>query len=250
MPTKKSNGKRQRQPKGKKKQMWKTAKAAVEAVLKKEAEPNFVKATYGSYSVVTGLYVTPLTLNPGPAGGYLDSTLVRIAQPANVQSLGNPGTRKDLSVNITGIKARLRFFLPNNIRKANVAVYLGFDKNHERRTAAQAITVNYFDTPDCHTVLREDSLIKEDLAQLVNLKRKNFIIQAETQANSAQSSSYFKDISIWRKPKQTFQLKYDGDLSTSYLNRSFYLAIKASYDPSGTDRVKFGGSVVTYYRDL
>lgn len=219
------------------KRVAKIAKKAALSVVKKLSDPLYTRTELGGYNTATGQYDVKIQIVPGPNNGILVNNQPVIAQAAAVTDIGLPGVRKDEMVSIIGVSARLRIFVPNQIKSAKFNTYLALDNDNVALPAM-------FNTPDQYTMLREDPAIRKDLAKLRILKANKIHMKA----GNGQGDN-FRDVTLWWKPKNTLKLKYSGVLATDFLNRKFVVCLKGSYDNT-VGNASFGGVITTYYRDL
>lgn len=223
----------------KKKSVWKVAKAAARSVIKAQADPMFAQTLIGGYDAQQGVYTLPQPLVPGPNNGVLLGALPKIVQVNAAGDIGNPGTRKDDQILVSGIKARFRLFFPQQTSTANISIYLFLDK---KGTALPIM----FNTPDQSTMLRTQQAVMQELKFVKILKMKKYVFKhASVNLNL---NDNFRDVDLYWKPKTPFKLKYSGGGPADFLNSRFGICFKTSYDPQNP--VSVGGSIVTYYRDL
>lgn len=232
--------------------MYQIAKAAAKSVLKKTASPNFVRTVYGGYNEANGQFEDQLTFSSGPDGGYLVTNLPQTFVPSTNVGAGQPGSRSDIEISITGVKLSLRVQLPQNISQAKVKAYLFLDKDAKRRLDdTDPIYPVQFKAPDEFYMLREDPDTRGDLQMIKILATKSTVIRSNPNSSGNNQSRTFRDINLWWRPKSPgFKLKYTGESSDEFLNRAFGWVIKSSYpdNPAGDD-LTFGGVLTFYYRD-
>ena len=136
---------------------WNLAKRACQQVLKKAAQPNYVRTVFGAYDEATGQFDTQIAVASGPDGGYLTSDYPKISIPATSVGKGMPGSRNDNEVSITGVKLSLRIELPQNVSSAKIKAYLFLDTDAKRRMDENdPLYPVMFKAPDEFYMLRDD----------------------------------------------------------------------------------------------
>lgn len=254
---KRRSSRRRRKRRGKKtrassSKAWKRAKAAVSAVLKKAAQPLYVRKVYGNYNDANGQFETQVSIASGPDGGYIDTNQPLIAVPSTTAGAGMPGSRKDNEISITGIKCSFRFELPQNVSQCKVKAYLFLDKDGKRRMdESDPLYPVQFKAPDEFYMLRDEPDTRANMHNIHIIKSREFKIRSNPNSSGTNQSRTFRDMNLWWKPKGTgFKFKYVGDAADEYLNRCFGICIKTSFpDNAAGDQLTFGGVVTTYYRD-
>lgn len=232
--------------------VWKTAVRAARTVVKKKAAPLFTRLTFADYDPQTGQFSNLINVAAGPDNGHIQPLVVRTSIPANINSVGNPSTRRDQEITITGISVNFRFILPQNQSMAKVKVYLFMDKQYaERAATANPLYATQFMCPDEYFMLRNENDLRSQMQDIKVLTRRSYMIRSNPNSSGNNQSRTFRDVKLWWKPRKGgLKYKYVGPDNDDLLNRSIGVCIKASYPANvAADTMQFGGVITTYYRD-
>lgn len=232
--------------------MWKTAIRAAQTVVKKKAQPLFVRKVIGNYNTGTGQFDNPQNVQPGPDNGWIDPLISEISLPSDVGLVGTPGYRRDMEITITGIKLSFRVILPQNQSKTKFKAYLYLDKLYnDRRVGGAPLQASMFKCPDEFFMLRTDEEIRSEMQNIRVLAQRSVTINSLPNSSGNNQSRTFRDFNIWWKPRKGgFKYKYTDTNENELLNRAIGVCVKCSQPENpAADTVPFGLVMTTYYRD-
>lgn len=218
------------------KKIRKIATQVARKVLHKNTDAQWVQNVVGSYAAVNGQWSNFGLVRPGPSVGvYREFPHITIPA-ADMEKAGLPSFRSDNQIQVSAIKIRYRFALPDGVSEAKLWLFLALVKDGD-------LLITDFPTPDRITMIANDNALEADQWKVKILKVKQLKF-----TNGYDS----KDVSLYHKFRKPYVIKYTGDAPDAFLNRRFAVCVKASYqiNTAAPQYITMCGTTTTYYRDL